>query len=135
MPYKDLKQRRKYHKDYAKAYRKKKGEEIRKIENQYSKSSKGHYSIYKKSAKKVGRDFQITFLEYEQFFFKKECSYCPELNTTGIDRVDNSVGYILSNCVPCCEWCNRMKLDYTKDDFIKQCVNVAIKVGGLKERG
>lgn len=35
----------------------------------------------------------------------------------GIDRVDNSKGYMTNNCVPCCETCNRMKLKLDVDEF------------------
>lgn len=36
----------------------------------------------------------------------------------GIDRVDNSLGYVADNCVPCCEACNRAKLQMSSTDFI-----------------
>ena len=37
----------------------------------------------------------------------------------GIDRVDNTIGYISSNCVPCCKDCNFMKRKLPVDEFIK----------------
>lgn len=47
------------------------------------------------------------------------CYYCGDVkNYNGIDRVDSSKGYILNNCVPCCEICNKMKLNYTVDSWI-----------------
>lgn len=36
----------------------------------------------------------------------------------GIDRVDNAVGYILENCIPCCEFCNKAKGTKTYFDFL-----------------
>lgn len=36
----------------------------------------------------------------------------------GIDRVDNSVGYVKSNCVPCCGTCNRAKGSKTHAEFM-----------------
>jgi len=36
----------------------------------------------------------------------------------GIDRVDNKIGYILTNCVPCCIICNKAKSTYTQNDFL-----------------
>lgn len=36
----------------------------------------------------------------------------------GIDRVDNSRGYEKGNVVSCCEWCNKMKMDHTVDEFL-----------------
>jgi hypothetical protein len=35
----------------------------------------------------------------------------------GLDRVDNKVGYVLSNVVPCCKICNRAKGDLSIQDF------------------
>lgn len=35
----------------------------------------------------------------------------------GIDRVDNTKGYIPSNCVPCCKVCNTAKSTLTIDEF------------------
>ncbi|KKL77013.1 hypothetical protein LCGC14_2039110 [marine sediment metagenome] len=32
--------------------------------------------------------------------------------------MDNSIGYEVDNCVPCCGRCNWMKRDLTKDQFI-----------------
>ena len=52
------------------------------------------------------------------------CHYCQSARG-GIDRVDNSVGYVLSNCVPCCGTCNRMKRASSKDAFVSQCVRIA----------
>lgn len=36
----------------------------------------------------------------------------------GIDRVDNTLGYILSNCVPCCAQCNMAKKGTNYHEFI-----------------
>jgi len=38
----------------------------------------------------------------------------------GIDRVDNTVGYINGNVVSCCFVCNSMKRDFDKDTFIRK---------------
>lgn len=35
----------------------------------------------------------------------------------GIDRIDNSKGYEIKNCVPCCKICNRAKDTMTQEDF------------------
>jgi hypothetical protein len=44
----------------------------------------------------------------------------------GIDRVDNKIGYILDNCVPCCSPCNRAKSSQSLEGFknwIKRLIN------------
>ena len=43
----------------------------------------------------------------------------------GIDRLDNSKGYSIKNCVPCCFEVNAMKRDFSKERFIALCVRVA----------
>lgn len=36
----------------------------------------------------------------------------------GIDRIDSNIGYIESNCVPCCKFCNIAKSDRSVDEFL-----------------
>jgi hypothetical protein len=45
----------------------------------------------------------------------------------GIDRVDNSKGYTLDNCVPCCGEVNQMKMAFGHDEFIALCKEVAAR--------
>jgi hypothetical protein len=43
---------------------------------------------------------------------KEKCYYCNgDLNEMGIglDRLDNTIGYLKNNVVPCCDKCNRLK--------------------------
>lgn len=47
-----------------------------------------------------------------------------KLFRNGIDRVDNSLGYILSNVVSCCKICNYMKKDLSEQEFQDQCERV-----------
>ena len=44
----------------------------------------------------------------------------------GIDRVDNSIGYALLNCEPCCWRCNNIKSDYSKEDFLGHVKAIAL---------
>lgn len=84
---------------------------------------------YKMACKKRNRIWGLTdtqFLEISQ----KPCHYCGSLPFkehkekydafvyNGIDRKDNSVGYILENCLPCCSACNYAKRQMSYDDFI-----------------
>lgn len=36
----------------------------------------------------------------------------------GIDRVDNNMGYLEENCVPCCDICNKAKRAMPYDEFM-----------------
>lgn len=82
-----------------------------------------HYSIVKAGAKYRGIDFKLTLDEFKSIVMQK-CHYCNEVydgkykGRNGIDRIDSSKGYVLSNCVPCCATCNSMKLDTDYDEFL-----------------
>ena len=89
-------------------------------DRRYMQTSGGRYIAYRNGAKNRGLLFNISRDEFIRLV-KKRCDYCNDENTQmGLDRVDNSVGYLLSNVVPCCEKCNRMKLTMTLDEFYTQ---------------
>lgn len=73
--------------------------------------------LYSKSAaiKRGGVEWwDISEKDYS-YLLSKPCHYCHgPLNKMGrgLDRKNNSVGYLLSNVVPCCKSCNTMKSDY-----------------------
>jgi hypothetical protein len=91
------------------------------------------YSSYKSQCKIAKKDFLLSFEEFKELV-NSQCFYCGEIplkirfiaNKTkqkplnGIDRVNNSIGYVLSNCVSCCTICNFMKKMLTKEDFLNQ---------------
>lgn len=78
-------------------------------------------------------DFHLTKDQFKELT-QQNCHYCDSEPKTysntdlirhnkpyvynGLDRIDNNLGYTLKNVVPCCEICNRMKLDMTYDQFI-----------------
>jgi len=38
------------------------------------------------------------------------CYYCG-YPSNGVDRIDNSIGHIMTNCIPCCHTCNVARMD------------------------
>ena len=36
-----------------------------------------------------------------------------------IDRMNNDLGYIIDNVVPCCKWCNLSKRERSKEEFLE----------------
>lgn len=36
----------------------------------------------------------------------------------GVDRLDNAVGYLPGNCVPCCKFCNLAKAGGSYEEFV-----------------
>lgn len=70
------------------------------------------FSVLRSKAKTNKQDFEITKEDYERFTRNNACFYCsgplPKVGY-GIDRLNNLIGYVFANCVPCCERCNEKK--------------------------
>lgn len=78
------------------------------------------FSSYKRGALKRRIEFCLSKKDFISFIFNN-CFYCDKVPSnkfinkrctllySGIDRVDNSKGYILNNCVTCCIECNQLK--------------------------
>lgn len=104
-------------------------------------------SSYKGMAKNRNISFALTKEEFSNIC-SQNCYYCGQVpietvssksrnrtNTpykhNGVDRVDSSKGYILSNVVSCCGMCNLMKNHFNLSDFlnkIKEIYNKHLKV-------
>jgi hypothetical protein len=96
------------------------------------------YASYRKNAKYRDYSFDLTKDEFTDIILKP-CLYCGshlgnrekskndngDFEYTGIDRVDNSIGYTLDNSVPCCKFCNLAKRDNSQEYFIEMCKKVA----------
>jgi hypothetical protein len=85
-------------------------------------SIEAHYKIYQRSARL--KKLQFTFSEEEfKELVAKPCYYCNSIDEkgfVGIDRMNQSVGYIQSNSVSCCAMCNWMKGSLDSATFIKR---------------
>lgn len=88
------------------------------------------YSQYKCVAKKRNLIFNLSLEEFKKLT-KQNCFYCNRIPSqikskrnnslyvyNGIDRLDNSIGYEINNCKPCCGKCNKMKNNYDLDDYV-----------------
>lgn len=93
------------------------------IPNRFSQT----YSRYKNGAKIRSKEFNLSKDEYH-VLVNGNCYICGigtfDDHINGIDRYDNSVGYIKDNCKTCCSTCNYLKRDYTYDDFINKLVKI-----------
>jgi len=79
----------------------------------------GRYSTYKSKAKRRGISFLLSKNEFATLW-QQDCYYCgAQVHSIGIDRIKNDVGYVLSNCVPCCSICNMMKHSHHQDEWLK----------------
>ena len=101
------------------------------------------FGSYRNSAKFRGLSFTISY-EFFREVVQQPCFHCgdppspynPFKNNTsiskkrredawilksGIDRVDNSIGYEANNCVPCCAPCNYMRQDSSILEWLSRC--------------
>ena len=107
---------------------------------------------YKNNAKTRNYSWEIS--DEKAFeLFSKDCYWCGDgpkskgrkrqnrdkTFINGIDRVDNSIGYKEENVVPCCKVCNKIKMDFTIEEFLlnikkiyeKHLLNEEIQKGNL----
>jgi len=100
---------------------------------------------YKKSAKGRGYEYKLTEEQFKEIT-QKNCHYCGAKPShpskyqgnngvyiyNGIDRIDNTKGYIIDNVVPCCTRCNYAKKnfglqnykDWIKKSYIKMFAKI-----------
>jgi hypothetical protein len=70
-------------------------------------------------------DFSLTCQEFHDTI-SRPCHYCGvSKRDRGLDRVDNTKGYVQGNVVACCTTCNRMKHAMPETEFINQCMRIA----------
>lgn len=95
---------------------------------------------YQRGAKQRNLEWTLTQAECLSLF-SADCFYCgaPPSNCkgggryngefvySGIDRIDNSLGYSPSNTVPCCWMCNGAKKDVGLDYFLQWAKTVAAR--------
>lgn len=92
------------------------------------------YHDYKHGASRRKLYFNLSWDFFTKIIFQN-CFYCnrkpfqvyssglSKMTRTGIDRVENHIGYLESNCVPCCKDCNYSKRNKPFSDFIKKINN------------
>ena len=106
-------------------------------------------AVYRRRAKKKKLPF---ILSGEQFWelTQSNCYYCngepsqklsaiktgykwiEEFIYNGLDRVDSSKGYIISNIVPCCKKCNYAKNDMSQKEFFEHLQKIIKNVQDKK---
>jgi hypothetical protein len=88
------------------------------------------YGRYKAGAKVRNLEFNLSNEEFKSFIFSN-CKYCGVapmifyktktanggVTYNGIDRIDNTLNYTISNCVTCCKDCNYAKGSMSLDEW------------------
>lgn len=92
---------------------------------------------YKRNAKNRDIEFLLSQEEFKSLIFDC-CHYCTAIDSmlvftkygaaykhNGVDRVDNTKGYTVENCVSCCKRCNMAKNNMTLEEFKEWIVRVS----------
>ena len=95
---------------------------------------------YKANARHRGLSWELTEEQFRSLT-QSPCYYTGEKPSNvkkvrsgeeyvynGIDRLDNSKGYVIENCVPCCFEINAMKSDMTVQHFVSLCAKVSERI-------
>jgi len=86
----------------------------------------------KRQAKQRGLVWNIPY-DYLRSAIKQNCFYCNGAPSAkqgrrfaynGLDRIDNTLGYVPKNVVPCCWSCNRLKGTENVDEFFAQICKI-----------
>jgi len=102
------------------------------------------YGTYVLNSRKASRVFSLSKEEFRKIT-SLPCSYCGSAPTSlgtrgrvnkvttyvcnGVDRIDNSMGYVKENCTPCCSLCNLMKRGLPVEDFKKHVQKISSHLG------
>lgn len=146
---KEKRNERQKDKQYYKAYREKKRTENEEsylqhnaeLQKNWRNNNTEHLALWKKKnityrldairrqAKVKGYqwDEEMTYDKCKEMM-TSPCFYCDfksEETVNGIDRMDNTKGYILTNCVGCCKNCNFIKKSLDAHTFIERCIHIA----------
>jgi hypothetical protein len=87
-------------------------------------SLKGQYATCRRGAVTRNLEFSLSLEDFVAYKLMP-CFYCGDPSKVGIDRIDNSKGYVRGNMVACCFECNRMKGQLTLGQFASRCETIA----------
>lgn len=105
---------------------------------EFGESAKNNlYLHYKRGAEKRSIVFDLSKEDFYEVV-TKNCLYCGKeasnkfwykglygyYTYTGVDRIDNTIGYTKENSVPCCKRCNQAKNNMTLDEFKSLIVSI-----------
>lgn len=99
-------------------------------DRKYNQSPKARYGNYRRNAEIRGLVLEISFSDFCKIITDK-CHYCGE-DGGGVDRVDNTLGYLKENVIACCGQCNRMKNNYTLEQFLDKCQKIVDNIVNKK---
>jgi len=88
------------------------------------------FNEYKRRASNKLLPFELSEEEYN-IIINSQCYLCGrksyENYKNGIDRIDNKLGYIMSNVKPCCGGCNYIKKDMELGELFNKMTEIYLK--------
>ena len=109
----------------------------RKYATKEESSWRHQYRSYQTGAATREQNFELSFQDFVTLC-KCNCYLCNSepiermqsiksgttILSNGLDRVDTTQGYTLSNVKPCCSVCNLLKRTMNLNDFLSQCQRI-----------
>ncbi len=84
----------------------------------YRNTPLGKFKKCKLDAKRRNLDFELDYNDFIKFE-NINCYYCGEaINSISLDRLNNKVGYYITNVVSCCYKCNCLKHVFDENEFL-----------------
>jgi hypothetical protein len=92
------------------------------------------YKMYEYRARQRQIVFKLTLAQFREIT-SRPCFYCNNYGSPrGVDRRQNSQGYLTDNCVAACGWCNRTKSADSEETFLGHIWKVARHQEKLKAK-
>jgi hypothetical protein len=99
----------------------------------YNKLVETRFDRSKRKAKIRKIDWSLSLEEFKTFY-NKPCFYCANKignivsQASGLDRVNNNIGYQFDNVVSCCEACNLIRNVTLSSEEMKQVAQLIISL-------
>lgn len=98
--------------------------------NKHNQKPHRRYNVLVNAANQRNISVKITKSQYIQYCEQHtNCFYCDKsmegLTGGGLNRVDRTKPYSISNVKRCCGECNTMMGDLTKEEFVKRAYKIA----------
>jgi hypothetical protein len=120
------------HQQYSKQYNKKHAKE----RNQHNQAHREHYLLkhYINIDKKKNLICNLTEQWIKDNITSKSCIYCGDIEFLGCDRIDNSKGHTINNCVPCCIFCNHIRSNLLSLEEMKLLGPVIKQIKNMRKK-
>lgn len=96
---------------------------VQEYEHARRRTAKSRFMRTKTNAKVRKKEFTLVLAEYEALI-SNPCKYCgadiSQDTGSGLDRIDNDLGYTTGNCNPCCPSCNRRRSKSMSADVFEE---------------